>query len=107
METKVSDLVQKLFDICDYDPEIELVNPPKGSVDRRCPDITKMRTLDYSPKVNLSLGLKRTFEWYMNNIDRKEDNNIIIKITNVIHVKKVVLHVKTVKNVCHVNQELF
>jgi len=35
-----------------------------GSVKRRCPDITKMSTIGYTPKVSLMEGVKRTYDWY-------------------------------------------
>ncbi|MDP3941903.1 MAG: NAD-dependent epimerase/dehydratase family protein [bacterium] len=37
-----------------------------GSVKRRCPDITKLRKLGFSPKISLAEGLKKTFLWYNN-----------------------------------------
>lgn len=38
---------------------------PKGDPERRCPDLTKIRTeLSYQPKVSLRQGLKRTLRWY-------------------------------------------
>ncbi len=39
-------------------------NYPREEPLRRCPDITKIRErLNYSPKINLEEGLKRTFVW--------------------------------------------
>jgi UDP-glucose 4-epimerase len=35
-----------------------------GSVKRRCPDISKVRALGYEPRVMLTEGVRRTFEWY-------------------------------------------
>lgn len=38
---------------------------PAGEPQRRCPDITKIRTeLGYKPKVSLDVGLKRTVKWF-------------------------------------------
>ena len=38
---------------------------PKGSVPRRCPDLTKLKKeIDYVPKVDLEEGLRKTIEWY-------------------------------------------
>lgn len=36
----------------------------KGSVLRRCPDITKIEKLGYRPSVSLSTGVARTVDWY-------------------------------------------
>jgi UDP-glucose 4-epimerase len=40
---------------------------PAGATPRRCPDIGKMRSLGYEPKVSLAEGVARTVEWYMAN----------------------------------------
>jgi nucleoside-diphosphate-sugar epimerase len=37
---------------------------PAGQTDRRCPDIGKMRSLGYAPKVDLEEGLALTAAWY-------------------------------------------
>ena len=42
----------------------------KGSTKRRCPDITKLKKLGYSPKVPFQKGLKITAEWYDKNSDK-------------------------------------
>jgi nucleoside-diphosphate-sugar epimerase len=46
--------------------EIELIPGPaaQGGTERRCPDITKLRNLGYSPQVTLDAGLPSTVEWY-------------------------------------------
>ena len=36
----------------------------KGSTNRRCPDLLKMRNIGYNPNVNLSDGLAITTNWY-------------------------------------------
>lgn len=36
-----------------------------GGTPRRCPDISKMRGLGYSPEVGLNDGLQRTVQWYL------------------------------------------
>lgn len=49
--------------------EIKLIDYPNsypaGEPQRRCPDLTKIRTeLGYQPLVDLESGIKRTLEWY-------------------------------------------
>jgi nucleoside-diphosphate-sugar epimerase len=47
--------------------EIEIVSLPAtaGSPHRRCPDMTKTRALiGYEPRVGLTDGLRRTYDWY-------------------------------------------
>jgi nucleoside-diphosphate-sugar epimerase len=38
-----------------------------GSAPRRCPDISKLATLGYMPRVPLTKGLRPTVEWYWSN----------------------------------------
>jgi nucleoside-diphosphate-sugar epimerase len=46
---------------------IEVVPGPLllGSTSRRCPDITKMRGLGYTPRTPLRQGLEETVAWYV------------------------------------------
>lgn len=40
-------------------------NYPAGEPQRRCPDLTKIKThLNYQPKINLETGLKQTISWF-------------------------------------------
>lgn len=65
-EITMLDLAKKMFKLFDYHPKkLAIKEAPKGSVLRRCPDLTKIRKLTgYEPKINLDEGLKRTFKWY-------------------------------------------
>lgn len=49
---------------------------PKGGTPRRCPDISKLRQLGYSPKISISKGLKITAKWYNENAHKKPDISI-------------------------------
>lgn len=48
------------------DREVQLVPGPRlaGSVERRVPDISRMRGIGYAPKVPLRVGLPPTVRWY-------------------------------------------
>ena len=70
-EVSIGELAEKIIDISGKKLEVRyqtshdsdyLVDNPK----RRCPSIDKARImLNYSPKVNLEEGLKRTFSYYL------------------------------------------
>lgn len=45
---------------------------PADEPNRRCPDITKARTLGYSPRITLDDGLKRFFGWALSTYARAE-----------------------------------
>ena len=65
-ETNIYDLITKLFDISNYYPKVKLVDPPVGSVDRRCPDVSFLSSIGYKPQVSLQEGLNESYEWYLN-----------------------------------------
>jgi len=43
--------------------------PARGGTLHRCPDISKLKMLGYSPKISFTEGLKRTIAWYDENAD--------------------------------------
>lgn len=58
-----------------FSRKIRIVPGPlqEGGTKRRCPDIAKMKSLGYDPKIKISEGLKVTVQWYDKN--PKEANN--------------------------------
>jgi UDP-glucuronate decarboxylase len=64
-EIRVRDLLEKMLKIEDSHPAIEELTAPSASVDRRCPDISKLRSLTgFEPQVNIDQGLDLTLDWY-------------------------------------------
>ncbi|MBR9699240.1 NAD-dependent epimerase/dehydratase family protein [Candidatus Woesearchaeota archaeon] len=63
-EIKIMDLAKKLFSVMEVSLEIDEQSAPEGSVERRCPDITKLKALGWKPEVDLSGGLKKCVGWY-------------------------------------------
>ena len=61
-----------------FQREIILVREPGhvGSTLRRCPDISKLKSLGYKPKVKLSEGIKIIADWYLKNINLIKYRNI-------------------------------
>jgi len=65
-EIKIIDLAQKMFEISGFYPKLKILPSPKGSVNRRCPDITKVKKLvGYEPRIDLDTGLQKTYDWYL------------------------------------------
>ena len=64
VEVSVREVVDLLGGLLDVDVILEPSAEPEGSTMRRCPDLTKMRGLGYSPAVELREGLFRTVDWY-------------------------------------------
>jgi UDP-glucuronate decarboxylase len=64
-ETRIGDLARLVLDTAGFAPTVESVPAPPGSVDRRCPDLTRLRALTgFQPKVGLAAGVRDTFDWY-------------------------------------------
>jgi len=64
-ETTVRHLLDRILRLADFAPTLEPLPAPPGSVDRRCPDLGKLRALTgLVPKVQLEAGVRETFAWY-------------------------------------------
>ncbi|MFQ5801308.1 MAG: NAD-dependent epimerase/dehydratase family protein [Candidatus Methylomirabilales bacterium] len=72
-EITIKELLGKLLDLSGFHPRIEALPAPPGAVDRRCPDISKLRALTgFQPKVGIDRGLALTWEWYQQKLCRGE-----------------------------------
>lgn len=64
-ETNIGDLAALVLRVARARPAVEASPAPPGSVARRCPDLTRLRSLTgYEPKVPLAEGVRSTFAWY-------------------------------------------
>ena len=64
-ETLIEDLARLVLKEARFEPSLERVPAPSGSVARRCPDISRLRHLTgFVPKVSLEAGVRDTFAWY-------------------------------------------
>ena len=66
-EFYIKEIIEMIAAIMGTSVNIQSTPAPEGETKRRCPDITKIKKLGYSPKVNLQDGLKSTIEWYCSN----------------------------------------
>lgn len=67
-EVTIADLAQRVGSCLDIDLRIEPGEAPVGGTPRRCPDIGKMRSIGYQPKVELDQGLQLTVDWYRDHV---------------------------------------
>lgn len=65
-EVTILNVVDALFENTNHPHNIITTPLTAGSVKRRCPDISKISKIGYTPKINLQEGIRRTFEWYKN-----------------------------------------
>jgi nucleoside-diphosphate-sugar epimerase len=63
-EMTIRELALRIGKIVGVDLDIQPGELPKGGTKRRCPDVSKMRALGWSPAVSLDDGLERTLAWY-------------------------------------------
>lgn len=66
-ETKISYLLDLLAKISQRKYVLLSEDLPKGSTLRRCPDISKLKDLGFSPSYSLQNGLEETHDWYLKN----------------------------------------
>ncbi|WP_082909258.1 NAD-dependent epimerase/dehydratase family protein [Mycolicibacterium iranicum] len=63
-EVTIRDLAGRIGTTLALDLNIQKGEAAVGGTPRRCPDLTKIRSLGYRPRVNLDDGLRRTVAWY-------------------------------------------
>ncbi len=65
LETSVKELAEKIWKICEIKKEFKIKNIPSFQYDvqKRVPDISKITSLGWKPKVDLDTGLKITVDW--------------------------------------------
>lgn len=77
-EIKIIDIANKINSWYKNTQEYDIKEAPKGSVARRCPDISKIKSLiSYSPMITLEQGLIRTIEWYDKWFEKNQADGIL------------------------------
>jgi UDP-glucuronate decarboxylase len=72
-EILIEDLLALVLRAARFEPAVQRLPAPPGSVPRRCPDIGRLRSLTgFSPKVSLEAGVRETFDWYRQWWERQE-----------------------------------
>ena len=72
-EISVKELAKEIINISGKNLEIVPGPTTAGSPSRRCPDMSKTFEISkYKPQINLKEGLKRTFDWYKENVFQNE-----------------------------------
>ena len=66
-EVEIGRLYDMIFELCGWVPQKRVaLASPSGSVPRRCPDVTNLRSLTgYEPSTRLHEGLGKTVTWYL------------------------------------------
>ena len=70
-EIKIRDLAKHIIKICNANCDILEKVAPNDPIPRRSPNIDLARiNLGYTPKTSLSVGLRTTVEWYLQDYER-------------------------------------
>lgn len=71
-EITIGEVINKIFQELNYKPEeITEENAPEGSVNRRCPDTSKLwKQTGFIPKYSFAEGLRETVAWYKDVIEK-------------------------------------
>jgi dTDP-glucose 4,6-dehydratase/UDP-glucose 4-epimerase len=71
IETTMAQLARKVIAYFGREIHLQKEPLPMGSTQRRCPNIDKIKSLGFSPKISLDAGLPSMIEWYRENQHRK------------------------------------
>lgn len=71
-EVSIRDLALRIAGKMGREIEFEATPLRAGGTPRRCPDISKLRALGYSPEIGLDEGLSESIKWYSDWVDRNE-----------------------------------
>ena len=65
-EKTIKSLIQDISNILSIEINIDISEVLSGSTSRRCPDITKIKSIGYEETDNYYTGLENTILWYKN-----------------------------------------
>jgi nucleoside-diphosphate-sugar epimerase len=75
VEITIENLVKETGKYFNYKGEYEIAPTYPGSVSRRCPDLTKARTmLNFNPKTDWKVALRKTLDWYVSYYEKNTKN---------------------------------
>lgn len=64
----IHEIIEKISNTLSIDYSISTKDQHPGSTPKRCPDISKISSLGYNPKVKFDEGLELTINWYKKNL---------------------------------------
>ncbi len=76
-EVSIRHLTESVLRLLNLDLTITAGPGMVGATPRRCPDIRKMGSLGYAPRVSLEEGLARTIAWYRTHPTADAGNNLL------------------------------
>ena len=71
-EIQIANLAKIVFDIGEETYNFDEQPAPAGSVSRRCPEISKLKSLGAIKQMPLREGIEQTFSWYKENYSKEQ-----------------------------------
>lgn len=66
-EVAIGEIARLVIGYFGREVELRPTSEPQGATPRRCPDITKLQSLGYMPRISLAKGLPSLIDWYREN----------------------------------------
>lgn len=70
-EVTIRSVAERILRYLGRDARIVTGDAPAGATQRRVPDISKLRSLGFSPRISLDEGLPAMIDWYLANRDKQ------------------------------------
>jgi GDP-L-fucose synthase len=67
-DVSIKELAELIRDIVGYDGEIAWDTTKPDGTPRKLLDVSRIKSLGWSPKISLEDGIRRTYEWYLANL---------------------------------------
>jgi len=67
-DIRIKDLAQLIKDIVGFEGEIKHDLSKPDGIPRKLLDISKIKALGWKPEVSLEEGIKKTYEWYIEQV---------------------------------------
>ena len=68
-EVSIAHLALQVIHALGREGHLEAQPEPAGATPRRCPDISKIKTLGYRPNIDMKTGLSEVVRWYSDHLD--------------------------------------
>jgi GDP-L-fucose synthase len=63
-DQKIRELAERVRSVIGYDGAVEYDDSKPDGTPRKLLNVTRLRSLGWSPKISLEEGIKSTYEWY-------------------------------------------
>lgn len=72
----IKELAENIQEVVGYEGKLKFNKSKPDGMFRKRLDVTKLKNMGWESKVSLKEGLKKTYDWYLQNKDQAEKNNL-------------------------------